>query len=100
LSAYSEFAKRTKYDIFAELIRVIGIIGKCPLTRAARTTNLPVDRAKVTLEFLVEKSLLKKEQERNRTYYMVTVKGQQYLQIYNRLIHILGMPPKSMHSIF
>jgi predicted transcriptional regulator len=84
--------KRTRYDIYAMLIRIIVIHGYCPLTRAARSTNLPVDRAKTTLEFLEERGLVEVVEEDGRRLFRVTVRGNQYLEIYKRLIGFVGMP--------
>ena len=61
-----ELQKRTRYDIYAELLRVIYIWGFCPLTRAARSTNMPVDRAKESITELVERGLLEEEDDDDR----------------------------------
>lgn len=84
--------KRTRYDIYAMLIRVIIIHGYCPLTRAARSTNLPVDRAKETMEFLLDRGLVEVEEEEGRRLFRVTVRGRQYLEMYKRMISFVGMP--------
>ena len=84
--------KRTRYDIYAELIRVIYIYGYCPLTRAARSTNMPVDRAKDTIGELLERGLLEEEVEDGSRLYKVTVRGHQYLELYKRLAAMVGMP--------
>jgi predicted transcriptional regulator len=84
--------KRTRYDIYAMLIRIIVIHGYCPLTRAARSTNLPVDRAKTTLEFLKGRGLVEAIEEDNRRLFRVTTRGRQYLEMYKRMIGFVGMP--------
>ena len=58
-----ELQKRTRYDIYAELLRVIYIWGFCPLTRAARSTNMPVDRAKDSIGELCARGLLEEDDE-------------------------------------
>lgn len=88
----SSIHKRTRYDIYAMLIRIIKIHGYCPLTRAARSTNLPVDRAKTTLEFLEDRGLVEVVEEDNRRLFHITVRGNQYLEMYKRLIGFVGMP--------
>ena len=85
-------SKRTRYDIFAEIIRVIFIYGYCPLTRAARSTNMPVDRAKDTILELVDAGLLEQEDENGSTLYAVTVRGHQYLELYKRMAGLVGIP--------
>ncbi|MFW9831581.1 MAG: winged helix-turn-helix domain-containing protein [Candidatus Thorarchaeota archaeon] len=84
--------KRTRYDIYAMLIRIIIIHGYCPLTRAARSTNLPVDRAKTTMAFLEERGLVEVVEEAGRNLFRVTVRGRQYLELYKRMISFVGMP--------
>jgi len=39
--------RRTKYDIYADIIEVIVRKGLCPLTRISYGANMPVDRAKL-----------------------------------------------------
>ena len=84
--------KRTRYDIYAEIIRVIYIYGYCPLTRAARSTNMPVDRAKETIGELVERGLLVEDEEDGKRVYKVTVRGNQYLELYKRMAGLVGIP--------
>ncbi len=88
----SPFQKRTRYDIYAEVIRVITIYGYAPLTRTARSTNMPVDRAKETIEYMVERGLLEEEEEDGHTLYYVTVRGHQYLELYKRIAGLVGIP--------
>lgn len=87
-----ERLKRTRYDIYAELIRVIYIYGHCPLTRAARSTNMPVDRAKTSLTELLDRGLLDDEDDDGRRVYKVTVRGHQYLELYKRMAGLVGIP--------
>ena len=84
--------KRTRYDIYAELIRVIYIYGHCPLTRAARSTNMPVDRAKESIGELLERGLLEEDDEEGRRVYIVSVRGHQYLELYKRIAGLVGIP--------
>lgn len=91
-SRKSELLKRSRYDIYAEIIRVVYIYGYCPLTRAARSTNLPVDRAKETITHLLERGLLEEEVDEGRKVYKVTVRGHQYLELYKRIAGLVGMP--------
>jgi predicted transcriptional regulator len=87
-----ERVKRTRYDIYAELIRVISVYGYCPLTRAARSTNMPVDRAKESILELVDRGLLQIDDEEGSILYSVSVRGHQYLEIYKRLAGLVGIP--------
>lgn len=87
-----ELQKRTRYDIYAEILRVIYIWGLCPLTRAARSTNMPVDRAKESIGELVERGLLEEEDDDGLRVYKVTVRGHQYLELYKRMASLVGIP--------
>ena len=88
----AERVKRTRYDIYAEIIRVILIYGYCPLTRAARSTNMPVDRAKDSILELVDRGLLQQDDDEGSIVYSVTVRGHQYLEIYKRMAGLVGVP--------
>ena len=91
MTEFREF-NRNRYDIYAALIRVIAIHGGCPLTRAARSTNLPVDRAKEAIGYLCGRGLLEEGEEEGRRVYRVTVRGRQYLELYKRMALLVGTP--------
>ncbi len=88
----TDLLKRTRYDIYAEILRVIYIYGECPLTRAARSTNMPVDRAKTIINHLLKRGLLEDEVDEGRRVYKVTVLGHQYLELYKRIATLVGVP--------
>jgi predicted transcriptional regulator len=87
-----ELQKRTRYDIYAELLRVIYIWGFCPLTRAARSTNMPVDRAKESIGELCKRGLLEEDDDEGMRVYKVTTRGHQYLELYKRMAGLVGIP--------
>ncbi len=87
-----DLQKRTRYDIYAELLRVVYIWGYCPLTRAARSTNMPVDRAKESIGELCARGLLEEDDDEGMRVYKVTVRGHQYLELYKRLAGLVGIP--------
>ena len=87
-----ELQKRTRYDIYAELLRVIYIWGFCPLTRAARSTNMPVDRAKDSIGELCKRGLLEEDDDEGMRVYKVTTRGHQYLELYKRMAGLVGIP--------
>jgi predicted transcriptional regulator len=87
-----DLQKRTRYDIYAELLRVIYIWGFCPLTRAARSTNMPVDRAKESITQLVNRGLLEEDDDDGMRVFKVTVRGHQYLELYKRMAGLVGIP--------
>lgn len=84
--------KRTRYDTYADLIRVISHRGHCTLSRAARSANLPVDRAKKILEYLCNRGLLNKREEEGHTGYRVTARGYTYLELYKQIRTLVGAP--------
>ena len=45
--------RRTKYDIYADIIEIIARRGLCSLTRVSYGANMPVDRTKKELRFLI-----------------------------------------------
>jgi len=92
LAREAQELKRSRYDIFAMLIRVVMIHGYCPLTRAARATNLPVDRAKKTVEYLRDRGLLEEQDEDGHRAFRATVRGSQFLELYKRLVALVGTP--------
>ncbi len=71
---------------------MIYIYGSCPLTRAARSTNMPVDRAKIIINHLLERGLLEEEDEDGKRVFKVTVTGHQYLELYKRIAMLVGVP--------
>ena len=87
-----EHQKRTRYDIYAELIRVIYIWNGCPLTRAARSTHMPLDRAKESITELFGRGLLEEDDDDGMRVFMVTVRGHQYLELYKRMAGLVGIP--------
>ncbi len=87
-----QLQKRTRYDIYAELLRVIYIWGFCPLTRAARSTNMPVDRAKESIGELCRRGLLEEDDDEGMRVYKVTTRGHQYLELYKRMAGLVGIP--------
>ncbi len=87
-----ELQKRTRYDFYAELLRVIYIWGFCPLTRAARSTNMPVDRAKESIGELCKRGLLEEDDDEGMRVYKVTTRGHQYLELYKRMAGLVGIP--------
>lgn len=52
--------RRTRYDIYADIIEVIAKRGVCSLTRTSYGANMPVDRTKKKLKFLVSHGFLRK----------------------------------------
>jgi predicted transcriptional regulator len=92
--------KRTRYDTYADLIRVISHRGFCSLSRAARSANLPVDRAKVTIQYLCDRGVLVEKEENNQKGYKTTARGFTYLELYKQIRTMVGAPEPTTFGVF
>jgi len=72
--------RRTRYDIYLDVLDTIrrrGIIG---ITRLSYGANLPVDRAKIAVEFLVDRGLIIEKEYGSTKGYRLTVRGGEFMQ--------------------
>jgi predicted transcriptional regulator len=72
--------RRTKYEIYAEILEAVLRRGPLPITRIAYGASLPVDRAKRAVQFLVSKGLLKEENIGDMKVYILTKRGGELLE--------------------
>lgn len=77
--------RRTKYDIYADVIEVIARKGICSLTRISYGANMPVDRAKKTLEFLISRGFIREVTAGSGKKYRVTKWGLEFLETYKNM---------------
>jgi len=77
--------RRTKYDIYADIVEVIAKKGLCSLTRVSYGANMPVDRAKKTLNFLVSRGFVREIAVGDGRKYRVTKWGLEYLETFKRM---------------
>jgi len=77
--------RRTKYEIYADLLRTIAKRQQCTLTRASYGANLPVDRAKKALKFLASKGFAKEENIDDARVYKITKRGVEYLETFKQM---------------
>lgn len=77
--------RRTKYDIYADIVDVISRKGVCSITRVSYASNLPIDRAKKSLELLVSHGFIKAIDVGDRKQYSATKWGLEYLETYRRM---------------
>jgi predicted transcriptional regulator len=77
--------RRTKYEIYADLIDIVARRGICRVTRASYGANLPVDRAKKTLAFLAARGFVKEEDLGDSKIYRVTKRGLEYLETFKQM---------------
>jgi len=82
--------KRTIYDIYADVLIFLSVVGSARITRIARFANLPVDRAKNILIKMYSIGLLRKREEKGAIFYYMTRRGYEYLSLYKRLKLLTG----------
>lgn len=81
--------RRSKYEIFNEILQIIYYQSDLPLTRIARAANLPVDRAKPLLTFLLARNLIYDDEDNGLTIYRITPSGVEFLELFKRLEKLL-----------
>jgi predicted transcriptional regulator len=72
--------RRTKYEIYSDILETVLRRGPSPLTRIAYGAGLPVDRAKRALRFLVARGLLREENIGDMKVYVLTKRGGEFLE--------------------
>lgn len=72
--------RRTRYDIYMDTLDTIRRKGVSAITRISYGANLPVDRAKDIIEFLLERDLVKEEEYGSSKGYRMTARGGEFLQ--------------------
>lgn len=77
--------RRTRYEIFADLLNAVMRHGSCSVTRASYGANLPVDRAKNFLSFLASRGFVREESTGDSKRYGVTRRGVEYLETFRRM---------------
>lgn len=77
--------RRTKYEIYADLLWIVMKRKSCPITKASYGANLPVDRTKRFLQFLASRGFVKEERIDNSTRYSVTKRGLEYLETFRKM---------------
>jgi len=72
--------RRTRYDIYMDTLETIRRKGISAITRISYGANLPVDRAKNVVNFLLRRGLLKEEEYGDTRGYRITARGGEFLQ--------------------
>ena len=72
--------RRTRYDIYMDTLETIRRIGVSGITRISYGANLPVDRAKNIVDFLVKRGLVKEEVYGQIKGFRLTARGGEFLQ--------------------
>jgi len=77
--------KRTKYDIYADVIEMAAKKDLCSLTRISYGANMPVDRAKKVVNFLVSHGFLHEITVGDHKRYRATKWGLEYLETFKHM---------------
>lgn len=81
----SDERRRTKYDIYADIMEIIARKGLCSLTRVSYGANIPVDRTKKILNFLVSHGFIRELTVGDARRYRATKWGLEYLETFKRM---------------
>jgi predicted transcriptional regulator len=81
----SDERRRTKYDIYADIIGIVARKGVCSLTRVSYGANMPVDRTKKVLNFLVSHGFIREINVEDSRKYGATKWGLEYLETFRRM---------------
>ncbi|MEM4704706.1 MAG: winged helix-turn-helix domain-containing protein [Candidatus Bathyarchaeia archaeon] len=81
----SDERRRTKYDIYADTIEIIAKKGLCSLTRVSYGANMPVDRAKKVVTFLVAHGFINEVVVDGSKKYRATKWGLEFLETFKRM---------------
>jgi len=81
----TEEQRRTKYDIYADVIEIIAKKDLCSLTRISYGANMPVDRAKKILDFLVAHGFVHEVFIGDSKRYRAAKWGLEYLETFKRM---------------
>ena len=71
--------RRTRYDIYQDILETARRRGATGITRISYGANLPVDRAKEAVEYLLQRKLLEEDEYGGNTMYVITGRGGQFL---------------------
>lgn len=80
---------RSRIGIIRDVLKTINEEGKAPITRIMYGSRMPYDRLTVVLDDLTKKGLLRKIEDNEKRYYMLTEKGMKLLDEIERLQKIL-----------
>jgi predicted transcriptional regulator len=71
--------RRTRYDIYQDILETVRRRGAMGITRISYAANLPVDRAKEAVEFLIGHGLLNDDEYAGNIKYTLTGRGGEFL---------------------
>ena len=94
-----EERRRTKYDIYADIIETIARKGLCTLTRVSYGANMPVDRAKKEINLLLAHGFITEVQLENSRKYRATKWGLEYLEAVKRMRKFFAALEEQPHNL-
>jgi len=74
-----QLPRRTRYEIYLDILETVRRKGSCPITRLSYGGELPVDRTKKVVKFLVARGLLREEIIGDKKVYRITERGGEFL---------------------
>jgi len=83
-------AKRSRYDIYADVLDAIRRNAPCTLTRASYGARMPLDRAREVVRKLLGAGLIDVVLIGGRRHYVLTPRGAEFLELYRRLKALLA----------
>jgi len=75
----TKLPRRTRYEIYLDILETVRRKGACPITRLSYGAGLPVDRTKKVVDFLLAQGLLRQENIGERRVYRITQRGGEFL---------------------
>jgi len=72
--------KRTRYEIYIDILETVRRKGACPITRISYGAGMPVDRTKRVVKLLVSRGLLREENISDKSLYKITTRGGEFLE--------------------
>lgn len=75
----TKLPRRTRYEIYLDILEAVRRKGACPITRLSYSAGLPVDRTKKVVNFLLAQGLLREGDIGERRVYRITQRGGEFL---------------------
>lgn len=85
-----QIKRRMRHEIYQDILETILRKGVCPITRISYGSNLPVDRAKRAVAFLVARGLVQEEEYGATRGYRLTARGGEFLNALRTVRSYIG----------
>jgi len=82
--------RRTRYEIYIDILDAVRRRGAMTITRISYSAQLPVDRTKHIVDFLISKGLLRGEDVGGRRIYILTDRGGAFLEALKTVRKFIG----------